>query len=118
MIHPLGYPVQAEVWWTDFGPGEIGEPAGERPSIVLSPSVESMDIMPVVVVIPMTRRNRTYRYRYPIEASKENGLVTTTYAQIEQVRSISRSRLKGYVGYVETEDWNQIRELTREFLEY
>ena len=110
-------PIQAEIWWVDFGAGAPGEPAGARPALILAPTIEDIEHMPTVAVIPFTRRERTYRYRLPIEPTEENGLATRTFAQIDLIRTVARQRLEGSIGYLEHEPWDEIRALVSEFLD-
>ena len=59
---------------------------------------------------------RQYEYWHPIIPSIENGLLTKSHAQCDQLRSINKTRMKEKLGIIEIDDWQTIRELVRQFL--
>lgn len=110
-------PTQAEVWLVDFGDGLRGEPVGRRPAIVLAPQISHARVIPTVTVIPLTRRERTYLFRHPVEPDSTNGLQSRSFAQVEQMCSVNKSRLIHYAGFLDAETWQSIRELTLVYLD-
>ena len=85
--------------WADLG-GTVGrEQAGRRPCLV----VGSRDLLEVadtlVVVVPCTSKDRSWRNHIPLTG--DTGLAVATFAVTEQPRTISRQRLGRAIGYVD-----------------
>lgn len=53
-----------------------------------------------------------------INPTDENGLTTTSAAQTELVRSISRERCVSQVGIIDSESWNTIREAIKSLFRF
>lgn len=110
-------PTQAEVWLVDFGPGMRGEPVGRRPAIVVAPSIDHARQVPTVTVIPLTRRERAYVFRCEIPQSDTTGLVSRSFAQVDQIRAVNKDRLLHYAGYVDADTWGALNDLVRVYLD-
>jgi mRNA interferase MazF len=109
-------PHVGEIWMTQFDLPFPHEPAALRPALIIAPSTDIDHIHISSIVIPFTSKIRKYEYWHPINPSIENGLLTTSHAQCDQLRSINKTRMRKKLGIIEIDDWQTIRELVRQFL--
>ena len=95
-------PVQWSVFSVDLDPVIGSEQAGRRPVIVISREVANISL-PVVTVIPLTRRKPDRRI-YPNEALVPEGTAGLTHdsvAMAHQLRTLSKQRLGTNIGRVD-----------------
>jgi mRNA interferase MazF len=95
-------PFQWSVLSVDLDPVTGSEQAGRRPVIVISREVANISL-PVVTVIPLTRRKPGRRV-YPNEALVPEGTAGLTHdsvAMAHQLRTLSKQRLGNLVGRVD-----------------
>ena len=93
---------QWSVYSVDLDPVIGSEQAGRRPVIVISREVANISL-PVVTVIPLTRR-RPDRRVYPNEALVPEGTAGLTHdsvAMAHQLRTLSKQRLGTQTGRVD-----------------
>jgi mRNA-degrading endonuclease toxin of MazEF toxin-antitoxin module len=107
-----------EVWLTDFGDPYPGEPSHHRPALVIGPTEAFGQNFPFVVVVPMTTTRRGLSLHVEVEASLENGLDDTSYAQCELLRSVNRRRLVTRLGGVEPATSAAVEQTIRSLLGY
>ena len=93
---------QWSVFNVDLDPTIGSEQAGRRPVIVISREVANTSL-PVVTVIPLTRRKKDRRV-YPNEAlipKGTAGLKHDSIAMAHQLRTLSKRRLGAHIGHVD-----------------
>ena len=101
-------PERGDVWYADLDPVGPGEQGGSRPVVVVSANGFNAWPVGLVVVVPVTTRDRGFVHHVPIAA---NGLDRASYAMPEYVRSISQRRLRRRLGATqhatlgELDDW-------------
>lgn len=107
-------PERGDVWLADLDPVAPGEQGGVRP--VLVASVTWFNAWPVglVVVVPLTTRDRGFAHHVTVSGG---GLDRASTAMPEYVRSISQRRLKRRLGQVEQSTMAQVDENLRLFLD-
>jgi len=90
-----------DVFWADLEPAVGSEQAGaRRPVIVISNDGVNASL-PVVTVLPVTKREGKKRRVYPFEVLLPAGTITPQHESIvmpQQIRTISRLRLLEKVG--------------------
>ena len=89
-------------------PTEGSEQAGERPALVLSPSVINRH-SPIILIAPITSK-KTERV-FPFEAliePNEGGLPMRSKVLLMQTRSLDKSRLTGHYGRLSAETMLQV----------
>jgi mRNA interferase MazF len=94
-------PFQWSVFSVDLDPVIGSEQAGRRPVIVISREVANISL-PVVTVIPLTRRKPGRRV-YPNEALLPGGAAGLTHdsvAMAHQLHTLSKQRLGTHIGRV------------------
>ena len=97
LMHNL---LQGEIWLFDPEP-TIGTEIGKkvRPCMIVSNNSRNKIRSGLVIIIPLTSVNKNIISHIKIDPP-EGGLKETSYAVCEQIRSISRERLKKRMGIV------------------
>lgn len=101
-------PERGEVWRASLDPASPGEQAGTRHVLIVSTAAFNAWPVGLVVVVPITTRDRTFAHHVPIAGG---GLGRRSFAMPEYVRSIHQRRLKRRLGVAEArtitsvEDW-------------
>jgi len=94
-----GAPLRGEIWDLNLDPSIGHEHAGVRPALILSEDIFNKGPAELVVVAPLTRARRDIRWRVPV-APPEGGLSSESFIQCEDVRSVSKQRLRRLRGRI------------------
>jgi mRNA interferase MazF len=105
-------PSRGEVWDINLDPTVGHEQAGSRPALILSVDIFNEGPADLVVVIPITRTARKVRWHVPVKPP-EGGLVAESFIQCENVRSVSRQRVKRLRGQVSERTLQQVEDRVR-----
>lgn len=94
-------PSRGEVWLVNLNPTKGHEQSGRRPALVLS--VDSFNHGPagLVVVVPLTTRDKGIRSHVRVEPP-EGGCTKTSFIKTEEVRCILTERLLKLKGTVDS----------------
>ena len=88
-------PQRGEVWCVDLDPARGHEQGRKRPAVIVSDDQFNNGPAGLLVVVPLTTKERErIPLRFRIEPP-EGGLTQTSFALCEMVRSISKERLVG-----------------------
>lgn len=94
-----------QVWWADFSPQMGHEQAGVRPAIVVGSPLACGLPNGLVIVVPLTTRDRQLPFQPSVQLGPKTG-----YAMTDQVKSISRQRLlRPHSEILNPTDINQVR---------
>ncbi len=85
-------PSQGEVWDAELDPTRGREQRGRRPVLVVSADRFNHGPADLVVVVPLTRTDRSVALHVPIQPP-EASLRAVSFTMTEQVRSVSVDRL-------------------------
>lgn len=107
-----------EIWLTDFGEPFPGEPAYQRPALVIGPSPLFGENLPFVIVVPLTTTHRGLSLHVEIQPDLVNRLGEVSYVQCELLRSISRRRLVARIGRANTSITTEVELVIRRLLGY
>lgn len=88
-------PRRGEIWWAKLGTGERSEQQGTRPVLIIQNDVGNL-YSPTVIVACITDRPKAIMPTH-VNISKECGLVKDSTILLEQIRTISKSRLGTYI---------------------
>jgi mRNA interferase MazF len=88
-------PERGEVWFAALDPVIAGEQGGTRPVLVISTSAFNAWPVGLVMVVPITTRDRGFAHHVPV---KDGGLDRASFAMPEYVRSIDQRRLQHRLG--------------------
>ena len=105
-------PLRGEVWDLDLDPIMGREQAGFRPALVLSVDLFNVGPAELVVAVPITRTQRKIRWHVPVRPP-DGGLADESFIQCENVRSVSKRRLKRRRGRVSAETLEQVEDRVR-----
>lgn len=105
-------PSRGEVWDLHFDPANGHEQGATRPGLILSEDIFNEGPAEMVVVAPITRTQRKIRWHVPV-AAPEGGLSTESFIQCEDVRSVSKQRLKRRRGRVSPPVMQQVEDRLR-----
>jgi mRNA interferase MazF len=108
----MGDIFRGEIWLVNLDPTLGREQSGTRPALVISENLFNQSYADLVMVIPITSQNKNIRSHVPV-AQGEGGLTLESYAKCEDVRSISKQRLKKRLGKVSEQTVEQIEEKLR-----
>ncbi len=92
-------PSRGEVWSVTLDPTRGHEQAGTRPALVVSADGFNHGPAGLVVVIPMTTREKGIPFHVRV-APPEGGLKAVSHIKCEEVRSVSKERLARRLGSV------------------
>lgn len=87
------------VVWVKIDPTHGREQAGTRPAVVISSSGYLTNVPDLVIVIPVTTRDRRWPHHVPL-AGDQLTLDRPSFAMTEQPRTITRARISRYAGRV------------------
>jgi mRNA interferase MazF len=93
---------QFDVYWTELDPTVGGEVNKTRPTIIVSPDVMN-DKLNTVIVVPLTSTIRGYPSRVQLFFNDREGEV-----MLDQIRAVSKYRLKGRIGSIDVDRHDQI----------
>lgn len=113
MSDPL---TSGSVIWVQLDPTRGREQAGTRPAVVLS-SDGYLDAVPdLVIVVPVTTRDRGWAHHVPLRG-RNLSLDRASFAMTEQPRTISRQRINRQAGRVDDQTFAAITVWIRDFLD-
>ncbi len=82
------------MWLTTLDPTMGREMQKTRPCVVVSP-LELHNVLPTVIVAPMTTRSRSARFRIPLAFDGKRGFIL-----LDQIRTLDKVRLLKRLGKV------------------
>jgi mRNA interferase MazF len=100
-------PSRGEIWITDLDPTRGHEQAGTRPCLVISVDPFNRGRARLTVVVPLTRTGRNIPTHVEVNPP-EGGLIERSFAKCEDVRSISKDRLRQRLGVVSAATLGQV----------
>lgn len=92
---------RGDVYYAELDPTQGSEQGGTRPVVIVSRDALNASA-PIVVIVPLTgkeNKRKTYPTHLEVRAG-EGGVDKDSVALCEQIRSISKSRLKVRVGHL------------------
>ncbi len=107
---PQRAPLRGEVWQVQLRPTRGREQDGQRPAMIVSHDKFNRGASELVIVIPITKVNKRIPSHVFVPKG-EAGLDFDSYIKVEDIRSISKERLRSYRGdltYPRIEDVQQI----------
>ena len=93
---------RGEIWLADLNPSRGHEQSGKRPCLVISVNMFNQGAAGLVVVLPITSKDKGIPFHVEIEPN-DGGLRVKSFIKCEDVRSISVERLDKCWGSVSSE---------------
>lgn len=109
-------PSRGDVWDADFDPVRGHEQAGRRLAVIVSVDVFNRGPANLVVVIPITSRERRIRSHVSVQPP-EGGLTMPSFIMCEQVRVFSTERLHRRRGVVDSRTMTLVEDRLRVLLD-
>lgn len=103
-----------DVIWVVFDPVVGREQAGRRPAVVISSGAYNLSIPNVVIVVPVTTRDRGLPHHVQVRGPV--GLKVAGFAMTEQPRTVDRERIHGSAGRIDASTLEEIRGWLGDFL--
>ena len=98
---------QGEIWFADLNPTKGSEQSGKRPVVIVSGDTLN-DTLPIVIVVPITSKIKSYPTCVLLPASKANGLKNDSEAVPFQIRAVAKKRLTKQIGHVAENEFREI----------
>jgi mRNA interferase MazF len=92
-------PSRGDVWSISLDPTRGREQSGTRPALVISVDKFNHGPADLIVVLPITSMDKHQPIHVPVRPP-EGGLSTTSFIKCEDIRSVSKQRLKQFYGAV------------------
>jgi mRNA interferase MazF len=92
-------PSRGEVWSINLDPTVGGEHAGTRPALVVSVDKFNHGPAGLVVVLPITSKDKDQPLHVPVKPP-EGGLSMLSFIKCDDIRPVSKQRLKQFRGTV------------------
>jgi len=92
---------QGDIWFADLNPTKGSEQSGKRPVVIVSGDTLN-DALPIVIVVPITSKIKSYPTCVRLLASQMSGLRKDSEAVPFQIRAIAKERLTERVGRIST----------------
>ena len=100
-------PGRGEIWFGNLDPVRGHEQAGARPLLVVSVDPFNHSASGLVVVVPLTTKRKPVQTQVSI-LPPEGGTDQPGYIKCEDIRSITKDRLREYWGTVTDETMRQV----------
>jgi len=94
---------QGEIWFANLDPVKGSEQSGSRPVVIVSGDTLN-DTLPIVIVVPITSKVKSYPTCVILSASKVSGLRKDSEAMTFQIRALSKKRLTKRIGRIGGEE--------------
>lgn len=107
---------RGEIWVAHLDPTVGHEQRGRRPCVVVSPDSFNTGFSRLVVIAPITSRDRGWVSHIGIEPGR-SGLRQRSWVKLEDIRAVSPQRLLGRVGTVSDRELARIRQTMRDLLD-
>ncbi|MEK7509108.1 MAG: type II toxin-antitoxin system PemK/MazF family toxin [Patescibacteria group bacterium] len=98
---------QGEIWFANLNPTKGSEQSGRRPVVVISGNTLN-ETLPIVIVVPITSKVKSYPTCVVLQPNRANGLKKTSEAIPFQVRTITKKRLTKRIGRVTADELREI----------
>ena len=108
-------PLRGEIWYVDLDPTRGHEQGGRRPALIVSADTFNTGPAGLVVLLPLTTRDRGIPLQVAIEAP-EGGVRQQSFVKCEDVRSVDAGRLSRRVGAVGTGTLAEVEDRLRTLL--
>ena len=105
-------PARGEIWTVDLSPTREREQRGTRPALVLSVDTFNAGPAELAVVLPLTSKAKGIPFHVEIRPP-EGGISDTSYIKCEDIRSISKERLRDRLGAVSVDTLSQVEDRLR-----
>lgn len=108
---------QFQLFWVNLDPTVGAEMKKTRPCLVISPD-EMNAFISTVIIVPLTSTNRALPSRVLIKATAMSGLKNDSYAALDQIKTIDKSRLSGHIGEISEAEKHEVSNILKQMFDY
>src|SRR5262249_13355760 len=105
-------PSRGDVWEVNLDPTVGREQAGTRPALVVSIDKFNQGSAGLVIVLPITSKDKHQPLHVPV-MPPEGGLTLPSFIKSDDIRSVSRQRLKRFCGRVSAQTLGEVEQRIR-----
>lgn len=105
-------PSRGDVWEINLDPTIGREQAGTRPALVLSIDKFNHGHAELVIVLPITSKNKNQPLHVSV-TPPEGGLTMLSFVKCDDIRSVSKQRLKRFCGTVAVQTMAEVERRMR-----
>lgn len=113
----MAHPLRGEIWQANLSPTRGHEQDGTRPVLIVSADDFNASPAELVIILPLTSKDKGIRTHLPVEPSGSTGLRSRSFILAEQPRTISTERLSKRMGKVSAEVIEDVGHVLRVLLE-
>ncbi len=106
-----------EIYPVNLDPTIGAEMQKTRPCIVISPD-EMNAYVRTVIIIPLTSSSRQLPTRVLIKATSQSGLKNDSYAAIDQIKTVDKSRLGNLIGEISESEKSDLTAVLLDLFDY
>lgn len=88
-----------------------------RPCLIVSPD-EMNRFLRTVIIVPLTSSVRDIPTRVLIKATPQSGLNNDSYAVLDQLKTVDKSRISAYIGEISEDEKRQVSDILKEMFDY
>ena len=89
----------------------------KRPCLIVSPD-EINTYLQTVIIVPLTSTQRNLPTRILIKASPQSGLSNDSYAVLDRLKTVDKSRLSAPIGEISEEEKHAVSDILKEMFDY
>lgn len=110
---------RGQIWWVDWSPGRGSEQLGVRPALVVqTETANELDEYDLMIVVAISGSGfEEVPTHIQVKPSKSNGLQNKSYIKCEQIQTITRNRLTGFIGSLEHATLQHVNSAIRQVLD-
>ena len=106
-----------ELYWVNLDPTVGAEIKKTRPCLIVSPD-EMNAFVSTVIIVPLTSTERKLPTRVMIKATVQSGLHHDSYAALDQLKTVDKSRLTGLIGEISEQEKVAVTSILKEMFDY
>lgn len=103
--------------WVNLDPTVGAEIKKTRPCLIVSPD-EINNFLKTVIIVPLTSVPRKLPTRIPIKATTASGLPNDSYAVLDQLKTVDKSRILSHIGEISDSEKHAVSETLKEMFHY
>ncbi len=89
----------------------------KRPCLIVSPD-EINTYLQTVIIVPLTSTQRNLPTRILIKATQQSGLSNDSYAVLDRLKTVDKSRLSAPIGEISDDEKHAVSDILKEMFDY
>ena len=108
---------QFELNWVNLDPTIGAEIKKTRPCLIVSPD-EINNFLKTVIIVLLTSVKRDLPTRISIKSTKQSGLPNDSYAVLDQLKTVDKSRILSHIGEISESEKHAVSDTLKEMFHY